>query len=141
MRDWNPLIAQISDWDGVTAGPHRFGGVEFTWGAIEIGHLHLGPGLVDVPFTRRLREALVQAQEAEPHHLLADSGWISFWAKTDADVEQARRLLRLSYAQKRSRRDKVFAQSLDSELESLAFPDTVRIALNRPVENATSDET
>ncbi|MCA9910671.1 MAG: DUF5519 family protein, partial [Anaerolineae bacterium] len=68
------LIAQVSTWDGITTAPHRFGGVEFKLGNIEIGHAHSN-GLVDVPLTRKLRAALVNEGEALPHHLLPETGW------------------------------------------------------------------
>src|SRR5438046_6879141 len=98
------VIEAVSVWDGITTQPHRFGGVEFNLGKVEVGHIHVGSGLVDIPFTRRTREALVAAGEAKPHHILPESGWISFWMRSAADVDQAIRLYRLSYLQKRFRR-------------------------------------
>jgi hypothetical protein len=140
MRDLSPLIDQVSAWEGVTAGPHRFGGVEFALGAVEIGHVHRGPGLVDIPFTRRLREALVAAGDAEPHHLLADSGWISFWVREDDDVERALRLFRLSYVQKRGRRDKAFAATQAAELDALGLDANVRAALTGHAAEADGED-
>lgn len=90
------IRTEVISWPGVGESPHRFGGVEFTLGRAEIGHLH-GSRLLDVPFTRAIREVLVQAGQAEPHHVLADSGWISFWLQSEADVAHAVWLLRLSY--------------------------------------------
>jgi hypothetical protein len=83
-------------WPGVTAAPHRFGGIEFNLGQREIGHLH-GDRLLDVPFPRRLRDALVADGRAEPHHVLPQSGWVSFRIRSPADTEAAVALLRLSY--------------------------------------------
>jgi Ni,Fe-hydrogenase I large subunit len=97
------IIREVSSWDGVSANPHRFGGREFNLGKVEVGHVH-GNSLVDVPFTRKIREALVTDGEAQPHHILPESGWISFYLQRDADVDQGVRLLRLSYLQKRMRR-------------------------------------
>ena len=38
------ITAQIRDevvsWEGVTIAPHRFGGIEFRVGRLELGHLH-----------------------------------------------------------------------------------------------------
>jgi hypothetical protein len=90
------IHAEVGSWPGVTLSPHRFGGVEFNLGRAEIGHLH-GSRLLDVPFTRRLRGALIAGQHAEPHHVLGDSGWVSFWLRSEADVPHAIWLLRLSY--------------------------------------------
>lgn len=91
---------QINDaalsWSGVTVGPHRFGGKEYRLGRREIGHVH-GDYLVDIPFPKRVRNELVAAGLAEPHHILPDSGWISFYIKDTDDAERAIALLRRSY--------------------------------------------
>lgn len=129
MLDLTPIIDEVSRWEAITAGPHRFGGVEFMLGAAEIGHIHQPSGLVDIPFTRRLREALVVEGEAGPHHLLADSGWISFYVRSEADIAQAIRLYRLSYVHKRARRDKAFAATEQTELAALNLSERVRFAL------------
>lgn len=84
-------------WPGVSAHPHRFGGVEFRLGERrELGHLH-GDHLVDVPLPTRLRAEVVAAGRAEPHHVLPESGWISKYLRQPADVAEAIALLRLSY--------------------------------------------
>ena len=62
------IIGEVSSWDGVAVNPHRFGGREFNLGKVEIGHVH-GNSLVDVPFTRKIRAALVTDGEAQPHHI------------------------------------------------------------------------
>jgi hypothetical protein len=81
----------------VTARPHRFGGTEYRLGdRREIGHIH-GDYMVDIPFPTKIRNELVTAGRAEPHHLLSDSGWISFYIREAADVERAIDLFRLSY--------------------------------------------
>lgn len=91
------LITQtVLTWDGMAVQPHRFGGVEYVFGTREVGHIH-GDYLVDIPFPTKVRNELVAAGRANPHHLLADSGWISFYVRTPADVDQAVALLRLSY--------------------------------------------
>ena len=86
----------VLSWEGMTAAPHRFGGVEFMLGEREIGHLH-GDRLLDVPFPRRVKDELVAAGRARPHHILPDSGWISFRIEAQGDVEAAIALLRRSY--------------------------------------------
>ena len=80
----------------VEAVPHRFGGTEFRLGTREIGHVH-GDHLVDIPFPKRVRDEVVAAGEAEPHHVLPESGWVSFYLRTAEDVERAIALLRRSY--------------------------------------------
>ncbi|MGA9402840.1 luciferase family protein, partial [Haladaptatus sp.] len=34
------IVTEVSEWDGVEVGEHRFGGTEFTLGKREIGHVH-----------------------------------------------------------------------------------------------------
>jgi Family of unknown function (DUF5519) len=84
-------------WDGVTAGPHRFGGVEFRLGRRELGHIH-GDSLVDIPFPKKVRDEIIAASEAEPHHILPESGWVSIFLRTDGDVDRALELLHRSFA-------------------------------------------
>lgn len=83
-------------WSGVTSRPHRFGGTEYRLGRREIGHVH-GDTLVDVPFPKPVRDDLIAAGQAEPHHVLPNSGWISFRIKNAGDVDRAIALLRRSY--------------------------------------------
>jgi len=72
-------------WAGVTAQPHRFGGVELRLGVRELGHLH-GDALLDVPFPKPVRDEIVAAGLAEPHHILPASGWVSFHLREEGDV-------------------------------------------------------
>jgi hypothetical protein len=83
-------------WEGIESHPHRFGGVEFRIGRREIGHIH-GDSLVDIPFPKKVRDEIVAAGEAEPHHILPDSGWVSFYFKEERDIERALSLLKRSY--------------------------------------------
>jgi hypothetical protein len=90
------ITAELEAWPGVTSAPHRFGGREFRVGGREIGHLH-GDRLADLPFPRKVRDELIAADRAQPHHALPETGWISFRLRTPADAEGAIRLFRLSY--------------------------------------------
>jgi hypothetical protein len=83
-------------WPDVTVAPHRFGGVEYQLGSREIGHVH-GDSLVDIPFPRAIRNELVEAGQAQPHHILPDSGWVSFYIRQPEDVSRAIHLLQRSY--------------------------------------------
>ena len=90
------IRSAVSSWPGTSEAPHRFGGVEFKLGSRDIGHLH-GDRLLDVPFTRKVHDALIAAGRAEPHHVLPQSGWISFRIGSNDDVDNAIALLRQSY--------------------------------------------
>jgi hypothetical protein len=86
----------VLSWPGVTAHPHRFGGFEYRLGRREIGHIH-GDHLVDIPLPTRVRDEVVAAGRAVPHHVLPDSGWVSLFLSQADDVERAIDLLRLSF--------------------------------------------
>jgi hypothetical protein len=92
------IRAEVESWEGVTAHPHRFGGVELRLGKRELGHLHGDPPrLADLPFRRAIRDMLVETGRALPHHVLPDTGWVSKPIRTDEDADEAIELFRLSY--------------------------------------------
>ena len=90
-------------WEGVTAHPHRFGGVEFRFGKVELGHLH-GDHLADLPFPTKLRNQLVEEGRAQPHHVLPSSGWVSKRIRDTTDVTEVIALFRLNYDRLSTRR-------------------------------------
>src|SRR5439155_17688231 len=87
---------EVASWDGIIVQPHRFGGIEFRVGRREIGHLH-GDRLADLPFPVRVREQLVAAGRAEPHHIHPESGWVSYYIRDVSDVAAVVALFRLNY--------------------------------------------
>lgn len=87
---------EVTSWPGVRAEPHRFGGVEFRVDGHEIGHLH-GDRLADLPFPRRVRDALVADGRALPHHVLSDTGWVSVPLRSAGDVPAVLQLFRMNY--------------------------------------------
>lgn len=90
------ITMAVTAWDGMGTQPHRFGGVEYVLGTREIGHIH-GDHLVDIPFPKKVRDEIVAAGRAQPHHILPDTGWVSFYLRQEEDVEKAITLLRESY--------------------------------------------
>ena len=86
----------VTQWNNVTVHPHRFGGIEFRLGKRELGHLH-GNRILDVPFPMKVRNQLVADGKAEPHHILPESGWITFRLHSEDDTQRAIDLLQLSY--------------------------------------------
>ena len=120
VRGAHTTITQaVTAWPNVSAHPHRFGGTEYRYGdKREIGHLHTlsaadprppspqsgetgggggGDSWVDIPFPAKVRDELVAAGRAEAHHILPESGWISFYIRQPEDVARAIELFRLSY--------------------------------------------
>jgi luciferase-like monooxygenase len=97
VRDAKKRICEVvGSWNGVTLAPHRFGGTQFRLGHREIGHIH-GDRLVDIPFPKARRDELVRNGDAEPHHILPHSGWVSLFLRAESDVERAIQLLRASF--------------------------------------------
>jgi len=91
---------EVASWEGVSVHPHRFGGREFRLGRRELGHLH-GDRWADLPFTRGIRDMLVETGRAQPHHVLPETGWVSKQIRSDVDVEEVVELFRLSYERAR----------------------------------------
>ncbi|WP_227354918.1 luciferase domain-containing protein [Haladaptatus salinisoli] len=126
------IVAEVSTWDGVEAGDHRFGGAEFRLGPREVGHVHRW-GIVDVAFPRRVRDRLVEEGRAEPHHVYPESGWTTFRVEEEDDADGALWLLRLSYlshakAVRRTDagRDALSGVDVDAELAALEPSDELR---------------
>ena len=90
------IEVEVGGWPGVEARAHRFGGVEFRVNGHEIGHLH-GDRMADLPFPVRTREALVEAGAAQEHHVLPQTGWVSYRIRGSEDVEGALELFRKNY--------------------------------------------
>jgi hypothetical protein len=87
--------AEVASWKGVTIHEHRFGGIAFRFGRRELGHLH--GSTADLPFPRRIRDELITAGRARPHHVLPDSGWVTAPMRTAAEVAGVVELFRRNY--------------------------------------------
>lgn len=96
MEHLKALEDELSAWPQISVHPHRFGGREFRFGSAEVGHAHTG-GIVDIPFTRPIHDALLAEGFAEQHRWVPDSGWITFRIRREEDLQHALWLLRLSY--------------------------------------------
>jgi hypothetical protein len=90
------LTDELLTWLGVTVQPHRFGGIEFSLEGKEIGHLH-GDHLVDLLLPKSRRDDLIAAGRAEPHHIYPESGWVSIYLRSEADVLNAIEIMRNKY--------------------------------------------
>jgi hypothetical protein len=104
MEDIRGRIEQeVTGWEGVSAHPHRFGGVEFRLGKRELGHLHCDEHecLADLPFHKGIRDMLVETGRALPHHVLPDTGWVSKQVSDEDEAAEAIELFRLSYERAR----------------------------------------
>lgn len=97
------IVSTVGDWEGVTVEAHRFGGVEFRFGKVELGHIH-GDHMADLPFPTRIRNELIERGEAVPHHVLPDSGWVTRRIEEDDDVQAVIDLFRMNYDRLTARR-------------------------------------
>ena len=90
---------EMLSWPNVTSERHRFGGIEFRLNKRELGHIH-GDRLVDLPFPMNSRNDLVSSGRASPHHVMPQSGWVSYWIeKGEEDIPAIIGLFRLRYEQ------------------------------------------
>jgi len=90
------IKSEVTSWPGVEAKPHRFNGIEFRVRGHEIGHLH-GGRLADLPFPVRIRKELVEQGRARLHHVLPQTGWVSYPIRDEEDVQGALELFRMNY--------------------------------------------
>ena len=124
---------EVLSWPNVTAHPHRFGGVEFQVNQHEIGHLH-GDRLADLPFPVRVRRELVADGRASLHHILPDTGWVSYYMRSAADLAGAIALFRLNYDRLTRQNSALAADEGDSasmkmsmtRSSKIAFPPAIR---------------
>jgi hypothetical protein len=66
MKHLKKLEKEIWVWPHISVHPHCFGGREFRFGSAELGHVHEG-GIIDIPFPRAVRNALLAAGLVEQH--------------------------------------------------------------------------
>jgi Family of unknown function (DUF5519) len=96
MQQLNELHDSVSSWPQVSVHPHQFSAREFRFGKAEVGHVH-DIGIVDIPFPRSVRDALLEEGLAEEHPWVPNSGWVTFRIRRKEDLQYATWLMRLSY--------------------------------------------
>ena len=120
----NEIVKEVSGWNGVSSYPHRFGGTEFRFGKPELGHIHRN-GLTDIPFPMKIRDELIKENIVHPHHILPETGWISFYVREDKDKETAIKLFRLSYLRYSIKRTENNSQ-LKDEIDQMNISEEIR---------------
>jgi hypothetical protein len=53
--------------------------------------------VADLPFPVRMREELVESGKAQPHHVLPQTGWVSYYLSGENDVAGALDLFKKNY--------------------------------------------
>jgi hypothetical protein len=130
MTNFKKLEHEVSTWPGISTHPHRFGGREFRFGSAEVGHVHTS-GLVDIPFPRALRDALLADGLAEEHRWVPNSGWITFHVRNEENLRHALWLLRLSYLRYALKAANNPRELLDHETDELHLGPQFKILLEK----------
>ena len=87
---------EVKSWPGVTTGDTGRGGLQFSYGRVELGHLH-GSNFADLPFPKKVRNELIAQGRASVHPPLPDSGWVRRTMDGPDDAEAVIELFRMSY--------------------------------------------
>ena len=95
IRAIESVRREIGSWPGLSLSVHRYGGTGFCVGRTVLGHVH-GNGLLDVFVGRAAARELTATHLCEPHHILADSAWVSFWIREEKDFDTAIRLMQVA---------------------------------------------
>ena len=105
---------EIASWPNVEKKPHRFGGVEFRVNGHEIGHIH-GRRQADLPFSVPTRKELVESGRASLHHILPETGWVTYYIRGEESLPGLIELFRLSYERYNRAAKPQVTQAIESE--------------------------
>ncbi len=103
---------EVKSWPGVTTGDTGRGGLQFSYGRVELGHLH-GSSFADLPFPKKVRDDLIAQGRASVHPPLPDSGWVRRRMDGPEDAEAVIELFRMNYDRAKARDERRVAP--DSE--------------------------
>ncbi len=140
MKHLKKLDDEVSAWPNISVHPHRFGGKEFLFGSAEVGHIHTG-GIVDIPFPRSVRDALLAGGLAEGHRWVPNSGWTTFRIRNEEDLKHALWLMRLSYLRYALKTAPDARNLLEQESEQLHLSPQFKSLLEKFVPNANHSAT
>ncbi|WP_295674213.1 luciferase family protein [uncultured Mucilaginibacter sp.] len=88
---------EVLRWEGITECRHKYGGLQFDCSGKEVGHIH-GNGILDILFSKKIKEQLLAEGKIKDHHIFANTGWISFYITQKEDAAYAIKLLWLSWS-------------------------------------------
>lgn len=95
-RCLDDIEAEVLTWAGTTKTLHKYGGTQFNYKGKEIGHIHSN-GLLDMLFSRKIKEQYLSEGRISDHHTFRNSGWISFYIRDFGDADYALKLLKTAY--------------------------------------------
>src|ERR687895_1101885 len=93
---------EVKGWPGVTTGDTGRGGLQFSYGRVELGHLH-GSSFADLPFPKKVRDELIAQGRAAVHPPLPNSGWVRRTLDGPEDAQAVLALFRLNYERVQAR--------------------------------------
>ena len=93
---------EVKSWPGVTTGDTGRGGLQFSYGRVELGHLH-GSSFADLPFPKKVRDELIAQGRASVHPPLPESGWVRRRMDSPEDTEAVIELFRMNYNRAKGR--------------------------------------
>ncbi|MCD6032155.1 MAG: group-specific protein [Thermomicrobiales bacterium] len=96
------VTREVLGWPGVTTGDTGRGGLQFSYGRVELGHLH-GSSFADLPFPKKVRDELIAQGRASVHPPLPDSGWVRRRMDGPDDAEAVIELFRMNYDRAKAR--------------------------------------
>jgi len=109
LLTFSPVLKCIDDietevlrWPGIYKSIHKYGGLQFNLNGRELGHIHSN-GLLDMRFSRKIKEQLLAEGRATEHHTFKKSGWISFYIRDYSDALYALELLKRAFLQNSGR--------------------------------------
>ncbi len=119
MVDRDALFGTLKVWTlelpGVTEAPHRFGGTEFQVDRLEFMHSH-GPSHLDIRLSKDDQARALKEGPALPHRFAPQAGWVSFRIERTEDLENAKKLIHLSYENARRSMEPHASRRIQSKL-------------------------
>ncbi len=96
---------EVTGWLGVTTGDTSRGGLQFSYGKVELGHLH-GDSFADLPFPRKVHDELIAEGRASVHPPLPESGWVRRSMAGPDDTQAVISLFRMNYDRAKAREER-----------------------------------
>jgi hypothetical protein len=90
------IVAEVTSWPGVTAGPGERGELSLRLGRRELGHLH-GDHAAHFGFPKDVGLELLEQGRVGPHPVMPGPGWAARRIENEADVRDVIELIRLNY--------------------------------------------